>query len=207
MGKIIFLCMVMIALLVSCDKDEDINLNNELTIKGSWNRNIVERYNVEGELTSVESLDTMWLIKLSIGNSIIQEMMIDSALQFFYLMYESYEIENGILKRYPDSLIDIDMNKYYWNSEDSTFGSFPVRAYPIECSIEQSNNNEYIEHRVFDNDSIIMKYNRLNNLNIDLLIEFESINNNLKGLELCKNAKKLKNTNLETPVYNTIYSK
>ena len=104
---------------MSCDKDEDIVPSDNVSIIGTWNKSFFTRYDTEGDVYSEGAYDTIRIEKLSINNSVIQEMFIDTIGQFYFLMYSSYEFENGMLKKYPESLIDIDMNIYHWNPEDN----------------------------------------------------------------------------------------
>lgn len=198
----------MTILLVSCDKEEEPNSKDNLTILGTWNENFIKRYSTNGDLTAEESLDTIRLIMLSIDDFTIQEMLIDTAHSFFFLMYSSYVFENGVLKTYPDSLIDIDMNKYYWNSLDSTLGSFPIQVKPFESKIEQSDNSEFVENRVIEGSgSLDLFFNRTNEVSIDLKNEFENYRGNLKTYKASINNRFLneesKSEKLEVmPVYN-----
>jgi len=212
MKKILILSITLIILLVSCKKNEEPNINNQLSLFGTWNENYIERYDVDGELTGMESIDTIRLIKLSIGDFVIQEMMIDTVHSFYFLLYSTYEFESNVLKRYPDSLIDIDMNKYYWNSSDSTFGTFPILASPREYIIVETSETEFVENRIIEGyGSLVVKYNRLLDTNTDLLVEFENFSKTLKNTEYLYKAYRqniyLSNQNMEvTPVYNEKYS-
>ena len=210
MKRIFFISFIIILAIISCDKDEEITTNDKLSIMGTWNKDYLIRYNTEGDIISEESFDTIRIEKLSIDDLIIQSMHIDTSNSFYFLMYSSYVFENGNLQRHPDSLIDINMDKHYWNPEDSLFGTFPVRSYPFESAIEQTNNNEFIENRVFENGlSLDIIYNRLNEISINLESEFEDYSNTLKvpmtgedkGIVVKSNSGDFKTT----PVYNNVY--
>lgn len=207
MKRYFFLGFALILGLISCDKDEDIGS----TIIGTWNKTFTIRYDNKGDVYSEESLDTIRIEKLSISDFVIQEMYVDTIRQFYFLIYSSYEFENGQLKKYPDSLIDNDMNKYYWNPADSMFGTFPVKSYPFESSINHNNsNNKFIENRVFDDfKSMDIFYDRLDEKSIDLISEFGKYNTlKAHGISMNKKLKsnKSENGNMEeTPVYNNVY--
>lgn len=222
MKRLFLISFTLIIVIYSCNKDEDIILtdkneyrtpSDKPTLIGTWNKSIVARYNSEGDLNTQEFLENIRIEKSSISGSIIQSMFIDTLYSFYFLMYSSYVFENGVLKRYPDSLFDMNMDVYYWNPEDGLFGTFPVYSEIFESSITQRDNSKFIENRIFeDSSSINITYDKINGKSIDLTNEFESFFDNMESenniMTIKLPFKKAINDNLvEKPVYNTVYNK
>jgi len=171
---IVFFLLIIAA--ISCSEDEIIKESDVTENKGVWNGLSLERFNSDNELTSKESFDQC---KLSIGEKIIQEMMTNPFAPQ-YLMYSSYEFDKGILKRQPDSIIDIYKNVHYWNKVDSTFSGLSIYAKPFESSLRQLNDKEIIEYRSTNNEGQIkIRYLKIEDESNDLLPEFENYCNSL----------------------------
>lgn len=196
-----FSILIFITVLVSCDKGDNGKLNNEMFLEGAWNATHIKRFNTKGVLLSEEALDTTRVSKLSIHSGITQSMHIDTLHLFYFLMYSSYEYENGIFKTLPDSLLDIDLNMYYWNATDSTFGTFPVLSYPFESTIEQFDNEVFVEKRSKEHiGSIEISYNRISHDYFDLSEEFIAYSRSLENTRIMNESNS--NRPSPMPVYN-----
>jgi len=156
----------------SCNKENNIIYENG-SLKGTWNITSHLYYDSEGHLEFGGPLDTP-SIKLSIDNYVIQYMEF-SNYRPYYLLYFSYEFYDGILMQYPDSLLDYDLNMYYWNPIDSSMGDFVITVYPFSGSISRPDSSLIIESRNRENGgSLVITYEMLDKESIDLRNEFDN---------------------------------
>ena len=202
MNRLFPLCILVFIIVLACDKKDNNTRNDDISILGTWNETLIKRFDSEGTPVSEEALDTVRVSKLCIQGAMSQSMHIDNSNSFYFLMYSSYEYEDGVFKILPDSLLDINMNMYYWSAKDSSFGTFPILTYPFASTIEQYDNEVFIEKRSKENiGSIEISYHRISQDYVDLSEEFIAYSRSLKNTGIMNQSSS--NSSYSLPVYHS----